>query len=52
MLNTVMLLAVLAGASAGKLREPGSGGGLCVEQLGEQGVARTEEGSRRVEDRA
>jgi len=52
MLNTLMLLAFLAGASAGELREPGSGGGLCVGRLGEQGAARTEEGSRRVADRA
>ena len=50
MLNTVILLAVQAGA--GELREPGGGGGLCVEQLGEQGVARTEEGSRHVVGRA
>ena len=52
MLNTVMLLAALGGASAGDLREPVTGGGLCLVRLGEKGVARTEEGSRHVADRA
>jgi len=52
MLSTVMLPAVLAGASAGELDEPASGGGLCMGRLGEQGVARSEEGSRHVADRA
>ena len=52
MVNTVMLPVVVAEASAGELREPASGGGLCMERLDEQRVARTEAGSGHVADRA